>query len=171
MLIQDTNRASRKACCALLGISEQTFQKLKSAGVFAPIERGTYDLPEVITAWVSYHVDGGTNSDLTEERRLLTIAQRKQIEQRMEVERRESVRLSEVARTFNEAMVLIASQLDGLAGRVAGEVAGLDDPAAVRDLLFSESRRIRDVAASKLTAWATGGNGGDPACPTPTEDS
>ena len=170
MLIQDTNRVSRKACCAMLGISEQTFQKLKAAGVFIPLERGTYDLKEVIAAWVGYHLDGGTNRDLTEERRLLTIAQRKQIEQRMRAEERELVPLHEAQRAFNETMVLVASQLDGLPGRAAGEVAGLDDPAAVRDLLFTETRRIRDVAAAKLAAWAAGGPGGESASPAPAEN-
>jgi len=168
MLIENTETCSRKALIHLLGLSEAHFHKLKAAGVFHALDRGVYDLKAAIAAWAKYHADGRSGSDMAEEKRLLIIAQRKQIEQRTRVEQRELVPLAEAQSTFNAAMVLVGSQLDGLPGRVAGEVAGLEDPAAVRALLFDETRRIRDAAAAKLTDWAAGHSGRSPAGPTPT---
>ena len=170
MLIQDTERATRKALIHLLGISEAHFHKLKAAGVFQSLDRGVYDLKAAIAAWAKYHSDGRSGSDMAEEKRRLIIAQRKQIELRTRVEERELVPLAEAQTTFNAAMILVGSQLDGLPGRVAGEVAGLEDPAAVRALLFDETRRIRDAAAAKLADWAAGHNGRGAAGSTPTTD-
>ena len=154
MLIENTERAQRKAVLHLLGVSMSHFHALTKAGVFQPIERGIYNLPDCIKRWVRYHADGQSGSDMAEEKRLLIIAQRKQIEQRTRVESRELIPLDEVQQTFNAAMVLIGAQLDGLAGRLAGELAGLSDPAEVRSVLFHEVRRVRDAAADKLESWA-----------------
>ena len=171
MLIQDTERASRKALIHLLGISEAHFHKLKAAGVFQSLDRGVYDLKGAVAAWARYHADGRSGSDMVEEKRRLIIAQRKQIELRTRTEERELVPVADVQATFNAVMVLVGSQLDGLPGRAAGEVAGLEDPAAVRALLFDETRRIRDAAAHKLETWADGQGGRSPAGTTPTTDS
>jgi hypothetical protein len=170
MLIQDTERASRKALIHLLGISEAHFHKLKAAGVFQSLDRGVYDLKAAIAAWAKYHGDGRSGSDMAEEKRRLVIAQRQQIELNMRERERELVPLAEAQSTFNATMVLVGSQLDGLPGRVAGEVAGLADPAAVRALLFDECRRIRHAAADKLASWAAGHNGRKPTGSTPTTD-
>jgi hypothetical protein len=170
MLIQDTTQTSRKALVDLLGITPTHFQKLKEVGVFKARDRGVYDLREALAAWLKYHLDGAAPGDLTEERRRLTIAQRRKIELDMKERERELVPLAEAQQTFNAVMVLIAAQLDGLPGRVAGEIAGTDDPAACRALLFDETRRIRDAAANKLADWAAGDAGGGAAGPAPTED-
>ena len=171
MLIQDTARASRKALLHLFEISETHFQKLKAAGVFTALDRGTYDLKEAIAGWLAYNCAGSVNTDLTEERRLLTIAQRRRLELELEERKRELVPLADVGQTFNATMVLIGAQLDGLAGRMAGELAGISDPAEVRALLFDECRRIRHAAADKLEDWAAGAQRGSPAETTTPEDT
>ena len=161
-MIEDTSKVSRKALVDLLGVSLGHFHKLKQAGVFPSVATGQYDLKACIAAWTKYHADGRTGSDMAAEKRLLVIAQRKQIELRTRTEERDLVPLAEAQQTFNAAMVLLAAQLDGLPGRVAGELAGIEDPAAVRALLFDETRRIRHVTATKLSDWAAGHNGRKP---------
>ncbi len=49
------------------------------------------------------------------------------------IEERElaSVPLEDVRATFNESMVIVGTQLDGLSGRVAGELATVKDPAVM----------------------------------------
>jgi phage terminase Nu1 subunit (DNA packaging protein) len=160
MRIDNTEAISRKALCDVLGITSNSFQKLKDAGVFNALDRGVYDLKAAVAAWLKYHVDGAAPGDLTEARRLLTIAQRKQVELNTRRAERELVPLADAEQAFQAAMVMIAAQLDGLPGRVAGELAGIDDPAAVRAYLFDETRRIRDAAATTLEDWATGAGGG-----------
>lgn len=152
----DTERTSRNALIRLFGISERHLSRLKAAGIFEPVAPGEYDLGAAIASWTKYHADGRSGSDMAEEKRLLVIAQRKHLEQRTRAEQQELVPLGEAQTAFNTAMLLIAGQLDGLPGRVAAEVAGLTDPAAVRALLFHECRRVREAAAKKLTDWAAG---------------
>ena len=171
MLIEDTERAQRKALLHLLGVSPSHFHALTKVGVFQPVERGIYSLPNCIQRWVQYHRDGQNAGDIMEEKKLLIIAQRKQIEQRTRVESRELVPLGDAQQTFNAAMVLIGAQLDGLAGRLAGELAGVADPAEVRAVLFHEVRRIRDAAATKLEDWAADHAGSNPAETAATEDA
>lgn len=155
MLIEDTEQCTRKALVALLGISASHFNTLRQAGVFVAVTNGRYNLKDAISAWAQYHADGKSGSNMAEEKRLLVIAQRKKIEQEIKERSRELVPLSEAQLAFNEAMVLIGSQLDGLPGRVAGELAGVTEPAEVRGLLFEETRRIRHAAATKLEDWAS----------------
>jgi len=131
---------------------------------------GRYNLKAAIAAWAQYHADGKSGSNMAEEKRLLVIAQRKKIEQETRERSRELVPLADAQTAFSAAMVMIGSQLDGLPGRVAGEVAGLTEPAAVRSLLFEETRRIRDAAATKLETWASDSNGGEPASAATAED-
>ena len=156
MQVKDLNGASRMAAIALLGVSEAHFHRLMRAGVFAPKERGVYDLKQVVAAWVKYHLDGKSAGDHATEKRLLTIAQRAKLELDMEERRRELVPLAEAHEAFNEAMVIVASQLDGLPGRGAMELAGMHEPAMVRAWLFEETRRIRDAAANRLEEFFSG---------------
>lgn len=154
MQISDTHRTPRNTLQLLFGMSETTFAKLKNAGVFVAHARGVYDLKESIHAYVDHKANAGVSSDLTEERRLLTIAQRQRIEHHLDVDVGRLVPLEDAAQAFQEAMFLISTQMDGLPGRVAGELAGLTDPASVRALLLKETRRIRDEAATTLERWA-----------------
>ena len=151
---------TRKEVLAVLGISDGMLAHLFKEGVF-PNEaktgvRNRYDLPMLVQAFVKYHAEGQSRSDMAEEKRLLVIAQRK----RLELEEKERtgglVPRDDAQKAFNETMVLVATQLDGLPGRVAGELAGITEPAEVRALLLDETRRIRDAAAAKLRDWATG---------------
>jgi hypothetical protein len=156
MMIKDLSSASRKAAIALLGVSESHFHRLTRAGVFSAKERGSYDLKQVVGSWVQYHLDGKSAGDHATEKRLLTVAQRKKLELDMEERRRELVPLAEAQEAFNEAMVIVSSQLDGLPGRGAMELAGMNDPALVRAWLFEETRRIRDAAANRLEEFFSG---------------
>jgi len=55
---------------------------------------------------------------------------------------------------INEAMVILASQFDGLPGRTASQLATMTDAAEIRRFLLNEIRRIRAAAADRLEGWA-----------------
>jgi hypothetical protein len=86
----------------------------------------------------------------------------------MKIRSRQLVEIEDVERVFNNTLVLVAAQLEGLPGRACGEVAALTDPALVRKVLQHEARRIRSAAADQLAAFANG-PGGRPD-PTPAAD-
>ncbi|MFN2164759.1 MAG: hypothetical protein ACK2U9_00680 [Anaerolineae bacterium] len=170
MLIEDTEKTPRKVLLQLLELTATNFQKLKQAGVFQAEGHGAYDLKRSIAAWLQFHLDGAKPGDLTEARRLLVIAQERKTQLDIKERERELVPLQEAQAIFDKTMVLIGAQLDGLAGRMAMELAGITDPAAVRAALFDETRRIRDEAARQLSNWAAGAPGSAAAGSTTTED-
>ena len=67
----------------------------------------------------------------------------------------ESMALVEVEEIFDRAVTMCAAQLDGLAGRLAATVAAESDPAVCRQVIFDETRRIRESFAAEFEARAT----------------
>ena len=170
MQVDDIHKAPRKAVMAVLGISDGWFHKLKRAGVLQPLDgQSTYDLTDCVRSYLQFH-QAGEGTDMATEKLKLVIAQRRQIEQRTAAEERELVPVQEAQAAFNAVMTMLAAQLDGLAGRMAGELAGLDDPAAVREALFIETRRIRHAAAQRLEDFATDTDRREPAEAAAAED-
>lgn len=68
--------------------------------------------------------------------------------------RAEVIPMADAQFVMNEAMAVIASQLDGLGGRLASELAAISEPAAIRQKLLAETRRIRAAAADRLAKLA-----------------
>lgn len=79
--------------------------------------------------------------------------------------------LDEMQQAASAAMILIGSQLDGLAGRLATPLANLDDPAEIRELLLDECRRIRSAAANRLQDFFTVDRSGELAAPATEADA
>ena len=170
MQIDDINKAPRKAVIEVLGISEGWFHKLRRAGVLEPVDgKTTFNLPDCVRSYLKFHQDG-QGTDLATERLKLVVAQRKQIEQRTRAEERELVPVGEVQSAFSAVMAMIGGQLDGLPGRMAGELAGIEDPAEIRETLFVETRRIRDAAAHRLENFGHDPERGGPDEAAATED-
>jgi hypothetical protein len=162
MNIEDTALTPRATMVELFGISDRHFQKLRKAGVFPAVAVNAYDLKTCIANWAAYHADGKTDSTTAEERRLLTIAQRKRIEQEIAARDKELVELADVQRFYLANVQALAAHLDGLAGRLAHELASCTDPAVVRSILLKEHRRVRENYANELQAVSTGVAGRQP---------
>lgn len=152
----DTTCVSSKLIRELLGMSTTQFYRHVQYGNFKKIKKGRYNAAQCVQAYIEYLNNGKATGDIAEERKQLVVAQRQKIQLEMEEKRRELVPLVDVHQCFNEAMVIVSSQLDGLPGRQAGELAGIDDPAVIRKTLFEETRRIRDATADKLETFAGG---------------
>jgi hypothetical protein len=171
MRIDDTARCPRKAMLELFGMASSQFHQLARLGVLKQAAKGAYDLPASIQGWANYHRDGQTADTITEERKKLIVAQRRQIEQRTRVEAGEQVLLDDARQAFDAALVMVATQMDALPGRLAGELAGMSDPAEIRSILMHEVRRVRDSAATQLQDWAADKQRSSPAEAAAAEDS
>ncbi len=68
--------------------------------------------------------------------------------------RSELVLASYVSEIFNGLAADISARLDGLPGRVANELAGINDPAQIRSRLLDECRAIRSGVAGYLLQLA-----------------
>ena len=66
------------------------------------------------------------------------------------IKRGELVRAQQVEDVLAAALATLASQLDGLPGRMATPLASIDDPATVRANLLDEIRRIRAAYADQF---------------------
>ncbi len=163
------------ALARLLGVSDSHVRRLARTGVLpraGASERAKFDIRVAVPAFLRYVRSGGDGSaDLAEARLRLTEAQRRDLELRTRQRQRQTVDLDEVGTTFDAAMVAIGSQLDGLGGRLAGELAALNDPAVIRKRLFDETRRIRNAAADRLETLASAEAGREPATGTDAEDA
>lgn len=79
--------------------------------------------------------------------------------------------LAEAESLIERMMVLVATQLDGVAGRVAATVAAETDAAVCRATIFDECRRVREAMAAEFQTRATVGTGGAIDLPAAGEDA
>jgi hypothetical protein len=149
----------------VMGLSRRQFDRLVTAGV---LPRGgqarRFDLLAVGPAYFRYLRDGKAESSAAAAARLkLLEAQRRLLEQRTREREGELVERAEVSRVFSSALVQIAAALEGMAGRLAGELAAVDQPARIHEVITHETRRIRESAAAGLEQLAVLDRGESPA--------
>ena len=64
-------------------------------------------------------------------------------------------RVSDFRASVVEAMVAIRSAMEAVAGRTAHQLAGMNDPAVIRQHLLTEIRSGLNAAADRLESWAS----------------
>lgn len=152
--ISNTERVPRKVVALALNISERHVTRLTREKVFVQPARGRYDLFQCIQAYGDHIARGGVSTELVTARQKFEQERYRRL--RIENDRAEGSLLptEAVQRMVMEAMQIVASQLDGLGGRLAGKLAGMSSPGPIRQLIFSECRRIRASAADRLVEYA-----------------
>lgn len=123
-------------------------ESARKKGVAVKIDT-TVALAWLIDREVAKATGGGTGSREQEELRLIAWrANKTEVETRLL--RGELASLDEMRAAVAAAMTVMATTLDGLGGRLAGQLATMDSPAEIRDLLLDECRRIRLAAHERL---------------------
>lgn len=134
---------------------------------------GSYPAWAVIKWYVSRLKTGAKGNDsglMGEERRKLIVAQRKHKELEAAQLRGELVPIEEVKTVIQEMGTILASQLDGLAPRMASRLSNETDPAVIQRMIFDECRGIRMASSRALEAYAgRGSSGEDPGAATEEE--
>lgn len=106
-------------------------------------------------AWRARHVPSKEdNGGIVDETARLRAAQAELAELDAAERRGELAPVDDYQVAVNEAMVILRSQIDGLSGRYATQLAGMSDPAEIRQLLKDETDRILGAAAARLEDWA-----------------
>ena len=132
--------------------------------VIPPKKRGQATKVDTTTAieWLMQREFERGRPKREDPRRALYEEQRRKYWLENEAAERQLVKLGDVQVALNEVMVAIASELEGLPGRMAGELAGLTDPALVRQSLRVQTTNIRQAAADRLARLAAiAPSGGD----------
>lgn len=96
-----------------------------------------------------------------EEELLLTRAKRIQEEAKAKKVQGESIDLEDLKPVLFEIANIFGQQSDALGGRLASELASIDDPAIIKSRILEETRRVRAQTADKLINYVNeyGGNG------------
>ena len=137
------------------------------------------DTQEVYLAWrranrrpdPSAPIPAGINSETARLRRAQAESEELDLAQRRgDLLPREDVRQLTLAMSG-----VFASQLEALPGRLANELAAINDPALIIAKLRAECRRIRDAAAAEIRELASGardsGSGGEDGGAAPAADA
>jgi phage terminase Nu1 subunit (DNA packaging protein) len=147
----------------LFNLTERRIQQLAKEGIIPKSERGKYSLVAVVQGYVKYLQDRAAGrsagsyrdeSDIKVERKRLITAQANKIESENHKLRGELVPFELVEDVLNEMAVLYGSGIDALPGRLANELAGINEPAEIKVRLFDECRQIRIATASLLRRFA-----------------
>ena len=147
----------------LFHLTERRIQQLAKDKIIPKAKRGKYDLMAAIRGYVKYLQERaagraeGTYNDTTDiktERKRLIKAQADKTECENQKLRGELVSFALVQDVLCETAVLYASSIDALPGRLANELAGLNDPAEIKARLFDECRRVRIATAKNLDRFA-----------------
>lgn len=162
----------------LFNLTERRVQQLAKDGIIPKAERGKYDLVGCVRGYIKYLQDLAfgrevASFDTHKESARLKKAQADHKQFQVEIIKGEWIPREEVQDLFNEVAVIYGSSLDAIGGRQANELAAITNPAEIRQILFAESRQIRESTAEKLIRYAEsiGDRGGEVSPSSTTQDS
>ena len=142
----------------LFGVTERRIQQLVKEDVLPKVERGKYELVGCVQGYVEYlqriAIDGDENLVLAIEKARLVNAQADGQELKNSIAQGKVASVSDLLTALMEIFSIVATQLDGISGRLAGELAGINDARLIRQRLLDESRRIRTAAADQIKQLA-----------------
>lgn len=135
----------------LLNITERRLQQLAKEGIVPKASRGRYPLAGCVRGYVTYLQDLAEQSRKVERDGVRSTLLQEQTK-KLQIENAEAegrlVSVEEVHTVLTEVATIYASQLDGLAGRLAG------GDSVLREKIFDGSRSIRSETADRLNAYA-----------------
>lgn len=170
------SRVSVTEFAAFLGVSKQRASALIAEGMPAepPSKRGAARMLDTAAAidWLlrrerqrAATPDGGESLPAAALRKARADADL--AEQRVAEAANLVIPLADAESLIERVMVLVATQLDGMAGRIAATVAEQSDAAACRQVIFDECRRARDAMAAEFEACAAAEETAAGHCPSP----
>lgn len=133
----------------VFGVADRTIQRMVKEGM-PQAARGAYDIRACVQWQLAELERNDAASGGMTPRDELAIAQRRKVELETEQLRLTLVPREMAERAMNEIAAIIASQLDGLGPRLAGELADSDDPAWIQARLFTETRTLRASIAQAI---------------------
>lgn len=133
----------------LLGVSDRQVRNYVKEGM-PQVARGKFDSIACVQWKLSQISDERLNDEGLSPRDELAIAQRAKVELETEQLRATLLPRDLVTRAMNQVAALVASQLDGLAPRLAGELADMNDPQQIQTALLREARTARSAIAQAM---------------------
>ncbi len=161
MEIPNTERVSRKVVAEVLGISARHVGNLLHDGVLVQPIKGKFDVIDCVHRYAKYLQQGGSASgELLTARQQTERERARKLKLENDLHEGELIPAAAVYQLITSAMSIVAQHLDALGGRVAGQLATMDQPGPIRALLFKEARAIRAAAADALLEYSAANYGG-----------
>ncbi len=140
--------------CELLGISRTRITQMVKEGM-PKQARGKYDLKACVQWYLDKRLTGGSKTaDLNDARKKLYESQREKTDLETARIRRQLIPAEEVAHAIHELTSIYAAQLEGVGGRLAGELAGITEEGRILERLTDETRLIRGNVADLVQTFA-----------------
>lgn len=142
----------------MFGCTDRYVQKLATDEIIPRADKGKYDLVLCVQSYIQHLKDAaigkkGTGSVNTENARLKK-AQAEHKEFQVEIIKGDWIPRDEVRDFVTSIAVIYGTSLDALGGRQANDLAGISNPAEIRQRIFGECRQIREDSAGKLLEYA-----------------
>lgn len=150
----DPKRVGTALLAELLGISTTTVRNLKGRGVLVEVDPGKYDLAVSIRSYVQ-HVSGRTRGTMSEARQRVVEEQHRKLKLANDVKDRSLLPAEGVNAAVDAMAQTFRVQVEGLPGRMASELAGIVEPALVKERLADECRRVLADTAAQLDRIAS----------------
>jgi hypothetical protein len=167
----DVKKVSSLFCANVLGISRTLFLKHVRLGNLPPGIKEKYDLNVVVQTWVKFNMNARTAAGVFDAKKSLLEQKYREAKMENDVRERKLVELDDVDDAFTEAMTIVAMRMDGMSGRLANELAGISDPAVIRQRLRNELISIRAAASNGLADFVGHPQRSKDLKPTPDPDS
>lgn len=133
----------------LLGVSDRQVRNYTKEGM-PQVARGKFDAIACVQWKLAQVTEEATVTGELSPRDELAIAQRRKVELETAQLRATLLPRDLVNRAINQVAALVAAQLDGLAPRLAGELADMHDPQQIQAALLREARTTRSAIAQAM---------------------
>jgi len=154
-----------RVAAGVLRLPSSTFRRYVCTGILPkPSRHGVHDLVDLIGAWIDYvAADRSKDPDIAQAKLRYWRARASREELELEARAGELIPVAVAHQIIVDALSIVRTQTDAIAGRLAMEVAAMTDPAIVRRTLLDEHRRIHRQASEQLARlYGTANGSGEP---------
>jgi hypothetical protein len=147
----------------LLNLTEQRVHQLVKAGIIPRADRGQYQLAPTVAAYVRYLQEQvQARGKPAEQQSRLALRSEQQRRLKLENDEREGrlIPFDHAQAITDEIAATFVMCLEALPGRLAGELAGMDQPSLIRGRLKAEVYAIRTQVADRIEKLARLGRKG-----------
>lgn len=150
----DPEAVTRAELTRLFGISVTQVSNLTMKGVFPQVEgRNRYNLAVCVRNYVQHKLNDGRHprTKSAADRDALVAEQHRKLKLANDFREGQLLLASDVNAAADALAQAFRLQVEGLPGRMAADLAGVSDPAAVKERLLDECRRVLADTARHLT--------------------
>lgn len=152
--ITDPRNATANDVAGLCGISLMTLHTLTQSGDIPRKSNKKYDLQEAVRAYVRYVHHGKTKKGEAEATNTLRYEQHRKLKLENDIKEGRYILREDAKNIALELATATVTAVEALPGRYASELAGISDPALIREKILFEVRRLRKKLFEKVNKLA-----------------